>query len=254
VRILLIEDAVDMAQTIQIMLKTEGHVVEVANDAETGIDMLSVCNNQEYEYDVIILDLMLPGDVNGYDLIKKVRAQGDKTPILILSQLTEVNNKIKGFSIGADDYLPKPFNKRELLARINAIVRRYRGHSHSIIQTGRLKINLETKTAYVGNDVIPLSNKEFAILELLSIRKGITLTKETLLNHLYNGMDEPELKIVDVFICKLRKKLQVATEGERYIETVWGRGYVLRDPSAVDAQAEINLYQGVDTTYKYEDA
>ncbi|MEP2543461.1 MAG: response regulator transcription factor, partial [Alphaproteobacteria bacterium] len=110
------------------------------------------------------------------------------------------------------------------------IVRRSQGHAQSVIQTGRLMVNLDTRTVEVDSQPIHLTGKEYGILELLSLRKGTTLTKEMFLNHLYNGMDEPELKIIDVFICKLRKKLSTATGGENYIETVWGRGYVLRDP------------------------
>ena len=99
-----------------------------------------------------------------------------------------------------------------------------------MIQTGGLKVNLDTKTVDVNGQRVHLTGKEYQMLELLSLRKGTTLTKEMFLNHLYGGMDEPELKIIDVFICKLRKKLAEATGGEHYIETVWGRGYVLKDP------------------------
>jgi len=149
---------------------------------------------------------------------------------LILSGLTELDNKIKGLGFGADDYLTKPFDKRELFARIQAIIRRSKGHSESIIRTGRLTVNLDTRTVEVDSHPVHLTGKEYGILELLSLRKGTTLTKEMFLNHLYGGMDEPELKIIDVFVCKLRKKLSTATTGDNYIETVWGRGYVLRDP------------------------
>ena len=127
--------------------------------------------------------------------------------------------------------MTKPFHKDELVARIHAIVRRSKGHAQSVIKTGDLCVNLDTKTVEVNRARVHLTGKEYQMLELLSLRKGTTLTKEMFLNHLYGGMDEPELKIIDVFICKLRKKLAKASSGKNYIETVWGRGYVLREPA-----------------------
>jgi two-component system cell cycle response regulator CtrA len=119
------------------------------------------------------------------------------------------------------------------LDRVSAIIRRAHGHAQEMIRVGkRLVIDLKNKVAMVDEQPLPISNKEYAILELLAVRQGTTITKEMFLNHLYGGLDEPELKIVDVFVCKLRKKLTQATNGEKYIETVWGRGYVLRNPEA----------------------
>ncbi|MEQ9255842.1 MAG: response regulator transcription factor, partial [Alphaproteobacteria bacterium] len=165
-----------------------------------------------------------------------LRAARVATPILILSGLGETESKVKGLGIGADDYLTKPFDRTELVARINAVIRRTRGHSDAVIRTGKLTVNLDAKTVEANGQSIHLTGKEYGILELLSLRKGTTLTKEMFLNHLYGGMDEPELKIIDVFVCKLRKKLTGAC-GDNYIETVWGRGYVLRDPPAKTEQA-----------------
>ena len=178
---------------------------------------------------IIILDLGLP-DMSGYDVLKKLRTAKVSTPILILSGMSEPDDKVKGLGFGADDYLTKPFNKDELVARIHAIVRRSKGHAQSTIETGKLTVNLDSKSVEVSGQRLHLTGKEYGMLELLSLRKGTTLTKEMFLNHLYGGMDEPELKIIDVFVCKLRKKLAAATAGDNYIETVWGRGYVLRDP------------------------
>ncbi|MFD1625442.1 response regulator transcription factor CtrA [Azospirillum griseum] len=223
-RVLLVEDDTSVAKSIELMLNTEGFIVDSTDLGEDGLEI-----GKLYDYDIIILDLMLP-DIDGYEVLRRLRAARVTTPILILSGLTEMDNKIKGLGFGADDYLTKPFDKRELIARIQAIVRRSKGHSDSVIRTGRLTVNLDTRTVEVDTQPLHLTGKEYGILELLSLRKGTTLTKEMFLNHLYGGMDEPELKIIDVFVCKLRKKLAAATQGDNYIETVWGRGYVLRDP------------------------
>jgi len=223
-RVLLVEDDTSTAKSIELMLKSEGYIVDMTDLGEDGLDLGKI-----YDYDIIILDLMLP-DMDGYDVLKSFRAAKVDTPILILSGLTELDNKLKGLGFGADDYLTKPFDKRELVARIQAIVRRSQGHAQSIIEVGEIKVNLDSRTIEAAGAPLHLTGKEYGILELLSLRKGSTLTKEMFLNHLYGGMDEPEAKIIDVFICKLRKKLADATDGTNYIETVWGRGYVLRDP------------------------
>jgi two-component system cell cycle response regulator CtrA len=188
-RVLLIEDDSATAQSIELMLQSEGFNVYKTDLGEEGVDLGKI-----YDYDIILLDLNLP-DMSGYEVLKTLRVSKVQTPILILSGLAGIEDKVRGLGFGADDYMTKPFHKDELVARIHAIVR-----------------------------------KEYQMLELLSLRKGTTLTKEMFLNHLYGGMDEPELKIIDVFICKLRKKLAAATGGKHYIETVWGRGYVLRNP------------------------
>ncbi len=223
-RVLLVEDDISTAKSIELMLKSEGYIIDMTDLGEDGLDLGKI-----YDYDIIILDLMLP-DMDGYEVLKFFRAAKVETPILILSGLTELDNKLKGLGFGADDYLTKPFDKRELVARIQAIVRRSQGHAQSIIEIGEIKVNLDSRTIEAKGEPLHLTGKEYGILELLSLRKGSTLTKEMFLNHLYGGMDEPEAKIIDVFICKLRKKLADATDGSNYIETVWGRGYVIRDP------------------------
>lgn len=223
-RVLLIEDDSATAKTIEALLKAEGFVVDTTDLGEDGLEI-----GKLYDYDIILLDLMLP-DMEGYEVLRRLRSSQVKTPILITSGLSGISDKVKGLGFGADDYLTKPFDKIELVARIHAIVRRSRGHSESVIQVGRLTVNLQNRTASVDNQTIHLTGKEYSILELLALRKGTTLTKEIFLNHLYGGMDEPELKIIDVFICKLRRKLADALGTDNYIETVWGRGYVLQDP------------------------
>jgi two-component system cell cycle response regulator CtrA len=230
-RVLLIEDDSATAQGIEMMLKSEGFNIYSTDLGEEGIDL-----GKLYDYDIILLDLSLP-DMHGMDVLKQLRVARVNTPILILSGTADIDTKVRGLGFGADDYMTKPFNKDELVARINAIVRRSKGHAHSVIKTGDIVVNLDAKTVEVRSQRVHLTGKEYQMLELLSLRKGTTLTKEMFLNHLYGGMDEPELKIIDVFICKLRKKLAGATGGEHHIETVWGRGYVLRDPGAETAAA-----------------
>jgi two-component system cell cycle response regulator CtrA len=228
-RVLLIEDDVTTSAKIEALLQNEGIVCDVADLGEDGLQQ-----GKLYDYDIIILDLLLP-DLHGYEVLRQLRAARVRTPVLILSGLDALNDKVKGLGFGADDFLTKPFDHRELVARIQAIIRRSKGHPASTIRTGKLLVNLDSRAVTVNDQPLHLTGKEYGILELLSLRKGTTLTKEMFLNHLYGGMDEPELKIIDVFICKLRKKLVQATNGENYIETVWGRGYALRDPEGSDA-------------------
>ncbi len=223
-RVLLVEDDSATAQSIELMLKSEGFNIYTTDLGEEGVDL-----GKLYDYDIILLDLNLP-DMPGFDVLKQLRVSKVETPVLILSGTADTEIKVQGLGYGADDYLTKPFHKDELVARIHAVVRRSKGHAQSIITTGAVAVNLDAKTVDVNKQRVHLTGKEYQMLELLSLRKGTTLTKEMFLNQLYGGMDEPELKIIDVFICKLRKKLANATGGEHYIETVWGRGYVLRDP------------------------
>jgi len=230
-RILLVEDDPSTSRSIELMLTHANLNVYCTDMGEDGIDLAKL-----YDYDLILLDLNLP-DISGHEVLRQIRLARVETPILILSGSDDTESKLKGFGFGADDYLTKPFHREELVARIHAIIRRSKGHSQSMIRTGKVNVNLDAKTVDVDSKAVHLTGKEYQMLELLSLRKGTTLTKEMFLNHLYGGMDEPELKIIDVFICKLRKKLAEATGGDNYIETVWGRGYVLRDPAAESATA-----------------
>ncbi|MCR9148714.1 MAG: response regulator transcription factor [Rhodobacteraceae bacterium] len=234
-RILLVEDDPTTSRSIELMLTHANLNVYCTDLGEEGIDLAKL-----YDYDLILLDLNLP-DMSGHDVLRQLRMSKIDTPILILTGTDDTESKLKGFGFGADDYMTKPFHREELVARIHAIIRRSKGHAQSIIKTGKINVNLDAKTVDVDGRPVHLTGKEYQMLELLSLRKGTTLTKEMFLNHLYGGMDEPELKIIDVFICKLRKKLAEATGGENYIETVWGRGYVLRDPNPADMDRRIAI-------------
>lgn len=223
-RILVIEDDAATSKNIKLSLESQGFVCQTTGIGEDGLEIA-----RHYDYDLIILDLMLP-DIDGYEILRRLRTVQISTPVLILSGLSDIDDKIKGLGFGADDYLTKPFNKEELVARVRAIIRRSMGHPDSVITVGRLTVDLNSKIVEIDGKPLRLTGREYAILELLAIRKGATLSKEVFLNHLYGGMEEPEFKIIDVFVCKLRKKLTDALGDENYIETVWGRGYVLLDP------------------------
>jgi two-component system cell cycle response regulator CtrA len=229
-RVLLIEDDSATARSIELLLKSESFNVYTTDLGEDGVDL-----GKLYDYDIILLDLNLP-DMSGFEVLRSLRVSKVKTPILILSGIAGIEDKVKALGYGADDYMTKPFHKAELIARVHAIVRRSQGHAQSIVQTGDLIVNVDAKTVHIKQVRVNLTGKEYQMLELLSLRRGTTITKEMFLSQLYGGMDEPEIKIIDVFICKLRKKLAVASNGEDYIETVWGRGYLLRDPHEVKAK------------------
>jgi two-component system cell cycle response regulator CtrA len=223
-RVLLVEDELVIARAVSLMLKSEcGAVVDVVDTGEEALEMA-----RHYNYDAVILDLM-HGD--GFDVLRRLRAAGRNVPVLVLTGLVRPQAKVQAFSAGADDVMTKPFDRAELVARVRAIVRRSKGHSQPGLQVGPMLLDLDSRQVSVDGQPVHLTGKEYSILELLTLRRGMVLTKEAFLNHLYGGMDEPEMKIIDVFICKLRKKLAQAGAGN-LIGTVWGRGYVMRAPEA----------------------
>ena len=228
--ILVVEDTPAAAKSIELRLAADGHNVATTTSGEEAVELASL-----YDYDLLLLDLDLP-DMTGLDVLRELRAEKVRAPVIVITGTNDVDTKVKAFTAGADDYMTKPFHKAELVARINAVVRRSRGHGQSIIQTGDIAINLDTRRAEVAGEAVHLTPSEYKILELLSLRKNTLLTKEMCLNHLYNGLSEPEVKIIDVFICKLRKKIAAVAGSNTQIETVWGGGYMLRDTAKV-AQA-----------------
>jgi two-component system cell cycle response regulator CtrA len=223
-RVLLVEDDMIVARGVSLTLRAAAMIVDTADTGEESLELARL-----YDYDIVVLDLMLP-DMEGYEVVRRLRAARIETPVLILSGLNRPQAKVRGFGMGADDYITKPFDQHELVARIQAIVRRAKGFSQPTLSVGPLTLNLGSREVLVDGRNVHLTGKEYAVLELLTLRKGVVLTKEAFLNHLYGGMDEPEVKIIDVFICKLRKKLAQAGGGD-LIGTVWGRGYVMRDPA-----------------------
>jgi two-component system cell cycle response regulator CtrA len=234
-RVLLVEDDVNTARAVTMMLSAHGAIVD---QTETGEEALGLV--RRYDYDIVVLDLLLP-DMEGYEVVRRMRAGRVETPVLILSGLNRPNAKVKGFGMGADDYITKPFDKDELIARVQAVIRRSKGYSQPVLRVGTLQLNLDSREVQADGQPLHLTGKEYAILELLVLRRGMVLTKEAFLNHLYGGIDEPEMKIIDVFICKLRKKLAQAGAGN-LIGTVWGRGYMMRDPNSQAALAAASLH------------
>lgn len=224
--ILIVEDDALIAKSIALALEDEGHFYNICNTAEDGLNAA-----RADQYNAIILDINLP-DGDGFQFAKTLRQQKITTPVLIVSGRASVTDRVVALHSGADGYLTKPFDRQELVAFLTAIVRRTNGHADSRIITGPIIVDLGKHEVSVGKERLRLTSKEYHILELLSLRKGATLTKTHFINHLYSGMDEPESETIDVFICKLRRKLSSATGGDNYIHTVWGQGYVLRDEPA----------------------
>ena len=222
-RALLIDRDKSFHQGFSFFLKNKGFVVDSALTGDEGTEFIRL-----YSYDIILLALELP-DMGGTDMLKKMRATGVETPVIVLSGITAVSKKVECFSLGADDYVVKPCDRNELFARIQAVTRRSRGYAHPVVRVGKMEINLDTKVVKIANKVLPLTGKEYSLLELLCLRRGMTVSKEQFLNHLYGGMDAPEMKIIDVFLWRIRHKIEQLSGGEQYIQTVWGRGYILQE-------------------------
>lgn len=224
-RVLLIEPDAATAETIELMLKHSNFNVSATGLGDEGIELAKL-----YDYDVIISEIGLL-DITGHEMLRALRDARIATPVLILSGMAGIEDKVRALDQGADDYLTKPFHKDELIARINAVVRRTRGHAQPVITVGDLVVNINERTVDIGGSRVVLPGREYDVLEALALRKGGLMTKEMIFNRLYGGRDEPEIKIVDVLICKIRRKIEAAADGRNYIETVWGRGYKLTEPA-----------------------
>ena len=221
--ILIVEDDDLIAQSIAMALEDEGHFYHITSTLEEGLSAA-----REGQFDAVVLDINLP-DGDGFQFAKAIRRNQIDTSVLVVSGRSSVTDKVVALHSGADGYLTKPFDRQELIANLTAIIRRANGHADNKIVTGPIVVDLSKHEVMVGESRLDLTSKEYRILELLSLRKGSTLGKSHFLSHLYGGIDEPESKIIDVFICKLRRKLIESTGGDNYIHTVWGQGYVLRD-------------------------
>ena len=230
-RALLIEDDPIAATLLQRALEEDKIVVETTNTGEEGLELAKI-----YDFDVILTDMKLP-DITGIHLIRRIRNAGICAPVLVVSSIDDPEQKARALSCGADDFLTKPVNVEELCARVNTVVRRSRGHATPVIKVGRMTIDLTTRSVFIDGARLAVTSKEYTVLELLALRKGQPLSKEVFLDHLYGGRDEPEQKIIDVFICKLRKKIARINNDEHNIDTLWGQGYVLKDLKPLPEQA-----------------
>ena len=226
-RVLLVENQISPIRALATFFKAEGLIVECTDTGEEALELL-----RHYPFDLIVLN-RAPTDINGTSLISRVRTAGHHTPIIALLGATSPKQRLATLSSGADDVVEHDIDRAELLARMRAILRRSRGYSESVIRCGKLALDHERQDVTLDGEHVHLTQKEFALLQLLMMRKNTVMTKEVILSNLYGGMDEPEIKIIDVFVCKIRSKL--AKAGVRnLIQTEWGRGYVVRDISRDD--------------------
>jgi two-component system cell cycle response regulator CtrA len=224
-RILLVEADPAAVHGITLMLKSSGAVVDHTDTGEEGLELTG-----HYDYDIVVLDLILP-DMDGFEVVQRMRLGRNDTPVLILSGPLRPEVRAKGLNLGADDFITKPFDTTEFVALLHAIVRRNKGLSHPLLRFGPLQLDLNAHEVSVNGQAVAFTVTEYVMLELLAVHKGESVSRETFLDHLYGGIDEPAMKSLDVVICKLRKKLAAAGADE-LIVTVRGRGYLLRDPTA----------------------
>ena len=194
-----------------------------ADSADEALSML-----RHDSCDLVLVDTTSLG-LDSFSFIRRLRTARNDTPVVALTG-PHAHERTSALSLGADDAIAQPCDADELRARIIAVIRRNKGHSHSLLQVGDLSLGVESREVQINGTPVHLTIRETAVLELLMLRKGLVITKEMLLNHLYGGLDEPETKIIDVFVCKVRKRLEQA--GLRNaIETVWGHGYIMRSPA-----------------------
>jgi two-component system cell cycle response regulator CtrA len=228
VRILLVEDDTISAAGTALVLTSAGAAVDAVDTGEEALELL-----QHYEYDIVVLDLMLP-DMEGYEVLRGMRSRKIASPVLVLSGLTSPQSKVKAFGLGGDDFINKPIDRAELVARVHAIVRRNNGFTQQVLRTGELELNQDSREVAVAGTRVELSAKEYGTLELLLLRQGRAVRKAAFLGHLYGGLNEPGVRIIDVFVCHLRKKLAQAGIDD-LITTVTGYGYVIRPHHAEPA-------------------
>lgn len=220
-KILIVEDEKKLANILKKGFTESDFIVEVAFDGEEGLYMAS-----EFEYDAIILDLSLP-KIDGLEILNKIREKGKITPVLILTARSEISDKIKGLNIGADDYVTKPFDFDELLARLNSLIRRSNNKPTPVIKIEDLVINLDAKTVFRAGNEITLSTGEYNLLEYLSLNKGKVVSRTVLTEHLYSMDFDLNSNVIDVYINYLRNKIDKNFD-KKLIQTIRGAGYTIK--------------------------
>ena len=223
-RVLLVEDDANTAQSIELILKSEGYIVDTTDLGEDGLEI-----GKLYDYDIIILDLMLP-DIDGYEVLRRLRSSRVNTPILILSGLSELDNKIKGLGFGADDYLTKPFEMSELLARLEALLRRAPAapdpaHPSEVYQFGPVRVDFRRAEVEQSGTLVELSALEFRLLRYFIEHRGATISRDELLNEVWGYNALVSTRTVDVHVAWLRQKVETNSRHPQYILTVHGMGY-----------------------------
>ncbi len=219
-RILVVEDNEDLANSIKRGLEKEGYSVELAFDGDTGLDM-ALCES----YDCIVLDVLLPG-VDGFEFVQALRENSVQTPVLMLTALDSVDDKIRGLSHGADDYLTKPFDFRELLARVQSLIRRNHLLRGDVLTFKEMHLNSRTRTVTVKGKELKLSRREFDLLELFMRDPNVVFSREEILEKVWGNERETRSNVVDVYVLYLRSKLKPFGY-DKYLETVPGIGYKL---------------------------
>jgi two-component system cell cycle response regulator CtrA len=226
-RILLVDGKADPTSAFVSDLVANGFTVEITN---TGIDALDLLRH--YAFDLVLVQFVLP-DTDGITFLTRMRTAGHNAPVLALNSAAQARYRTKALAAGADDVVEQGTDRDELIARMRAIVRRTRGHGQSRLQVGALALDIDQQMVTANGQHVHFTAKEFALLQLLMLRKNMVMTKDAILTNLYGGMDEPDIKIIDVFVCKIRNKLAKVGIADA-ISTVWGRGYTVRDQARGD--------------------
>jgi two-component system OmpR family response regulator len=225
-RILIVEDTAALARSLAQGLSEEGFAVDLAGDGEEGLHFAV-----EVPYDAIVLDRMLPR-LDGLSMLRQARERGVRTPVLLLTALGEVQDRVDGLDGGADDYLVKPFAFDELLARLRALLRRRRGQARNLVEVGRLSLDLASRVVTVDGRPLELTAREYTLLELLALEPDTTFSRTAITERLYAEDADRDSNVIDVFVARLRRKLEAAgLVGADLIRTQRGAGYRL-DPAA----------------------